>query len=328
MIRPPTSLSACPAHPPAFPFGRLASLLLTLLLLQCVLFGAASGEKTPLAITDALGRSVVFKSTPTRIVSLSPSNTEAVFALGAGEKVVGVTTFCDYPAAALAITKIGGFSARTINIEAIVALKPDLVLCGDQGHLPVIETLERLGIPVVSVKVRNFEDLYAHILQLGDILDRQEKARLLVDDIRRRVAAISQRVAGIPQDKKVCVYWEVFDEPLMSCGPRSIIGQLITLAGGRNIFDDLTDEFPQVSAEAVITRDPELIMGPELMRARSLTLERVRSRPGWSGIKAVREARLVILPDDAVARPGPRLVEGLALIAKALYPELFKEPVQ
>jgi len=286
---------------------------------------AAAEARAERRFTDSLGRTVEIPAVPRRIVTLSPSNTECVHALGAGESLVGVTSFCDYPESVKALPKVGGFSARTINIEAIVALKPDLVLAGDANHLPVVQTLEQLGVKVISVKVRGFEELAAKLVQLGAILGRDREAADLVASIQARVSAVRGRVAGIAPEKRVRVYWEVFDEPLMSCGPQSIIGQLLELAGGKNIFAELRDEFPQVSAEAIIARAPEVIMGPELMRARSLSIERLRARPGWDSVPAVRAGKLHILPDSAVARPGPRLVEGLELIARSLYPELFTE---
>lgn len=293
-----------------------------LFLILCPPLQAASAPESR-RFTDSLGRTVEIPAIPRRIVTLSPSNTECVHALGAGASLVGVTSFCDYPESVKGLPKVGGFAARTINIEAIIALKPDLVLAGDANHLPVVQTLEQLGVKVVSVKVRGFEELGAKLMQLGAILGREREAGELVASIQVRVAAVRSRVAGIPVDKRVRVYWEVFDEPLMSCGPQSTIGQLIELAGGRNIFAELRDEFPQVSAEAVIARAPDVIMGPELMRARSLSLERLRARSGWEAVPAVRSGKLHILPDSAVARPGPRLVDGLELIARCLYPETF-----
>lgn len=323
------ALLAFVPRPPALPPRATVWLLLLLTpVLVCGSLQAATHSSYPLIVNDALGRKVRIAAVPKRIISLSPSNTECLFTLGAGERVVGVTSFCDHPLAARGIVKIGGFAARTINIEAIVALKPDLVLAGDETQKPVIEVLAGFGITVVSVKVKGFEELEAQLLQLGTILDTRELAEKETRRIHEGVAKVTAKVAGIPAERRVRVYWEVFDEPLMSCGPRSIIGQLITLAGGENIFGDLKDEFPQVSAEAVIARDPALIMGPELMRARSLSLERLQARPGWNRIRAVKDARLYIFPDDIVARPGPRLVDGLTLIAQRLYPELFKEQAE
>ena len=314
---------------------RLPSQVLALLL-GYVLFPALpcatahqAGVAThyPLHITDALGRKLTIQGNPRRIVSLSPSNTESLFALGAGKYVVGVTSFCDFPMEARAIKKIGGFAASTISIETIVALKPDLVLAGDRTQEGVIKALEALGVSVISVKVQSFEELYAQLLQLGEVLNENAEAQERVAYMRQRVQTIVKRSAGIAKEKRLKVYWEVFDEPLMSCGPRSIIGQQITLAGGINIFEDLREEFPQISAEAVIARNPAVIMGPELMRARSLSIERLRSRPGWEKLEAVQTGRLIILPDEPVARPGPRLVEGLTLIAARLYPDIFGDLV-
>jgi len=290
-------------------------------------FAEAAGRPAvatfPLEVTDALGRKLLFQKAPERIVSLTPSNTETLFAVGGGERVVGVTRFCNYPDEAQALPKIGGFVARTISVEAIVALHPSLVVAGDENQRPIIEALEQLGIPVISVKVRDFGDLYTTILLQGRLVDREAAAIELVAKMRARVEAVTRRVASIPAEKRLRVFWEVFDEPLMGAGPRSIVGQEIALAGGINIFDDVQEDYPHVSTEAVIMRDPQIILGPKLMRASSLTAEHLAKRSGWSTITAVRLGRVVALPDEPVSRPGPRLVDGLELLAAQIYPEYF-----
>jgi iron complex transport system substrate-binding protein len=277
----------------------------------------------PVKTTDALHRSVVVARPPQRIVSLAPSNTEILFAIGCGDRVKGVTTFCNYPVEATKLPKVGGYAGNTINLEAIVALQPDLVLAGEENQKTLIEALERLGIPSFAIKSRSFADLYEVILQVGTVTDRKEAAQALVASMRARVASIQERVAKIPPDQRVRVYWEVFDEPVMSAGPRSIIGQLITLAGGINIFDDVAEDYPHVSTEVIVARDPQVILAPSHPRAVPLSLERIASRPGWADITAVKKHRFAMLPADPTSRPGPRLVEGLELFAEALYPALF-----
>ncbi|MDR1011526.1 MAG: helical backbone metal receptor [Opitutaceae bacterium] len=285
---------------------------------------AARDGAFPLTFTDGLGRAVTLKARPQRIISLTPSNTEMLFAVGNGANVAGDTRFCDYPDAAKTLPKIGGFAARTISIEAIIALKPDLVVAGDKSQETVIEALERLGIPVIASAVTDYESLYAALELHGKIAGRETGAAAVIREIRRRVEAVRARAAEIPKEKRLRVYWETFDEPLMSAGPRSFVGQQIALAGGMNIFADARETYPHVSAEAVIARDPQIILAPGFMGARPiLSLERLLRRPGWQNITAVRERRMVVLPDNLVSRAGPRLVEGLELMAAALYPEYF-----
>lgn len=277
----------------------------------------------PLEVTDALGKRLVIQHPPERIVSLTPSNTETLFAVGAGRLVVGVTQYCNFPTEAQSLPKVGGFAARTISVEAIVALRPSLVIIGDENHRMIAEALQPLGIPTISIKVRNFEDLYASIVEVGRVTGHRVEAEQMVRGMRARVAAVVERVRDIPESRRVKVYWEVFDEPLMSAGANSIIGQEIALAGGINIFADLKEDYPHISAEAVIMRNPQVILGPKLMRAQSLTLERLSKRPGWSAIEAIKMKKVAVLPDEPVSRPCPRLVEGVELIAEQLYPEFF-----
>lgn len=297
------------------------------ILFAAVLFGGWAGSLLraetgwPQTVKDALGRDVTVAAEPRRIVSLTPGNTEILFAIGAGERVVGVTTWCNYPAEARTRPKIGGFAATTIHLETLVALQPDLVVAGDETQRMVIESVGRMGFPVVAVKVREFEGLYTVIEQLGRLTGRTAAATALTDAMRRRVAAVVEQAARIPADRRVRVYWEVFDAPVMSAGKSSMIGHLIELAGGVNVFADVREEYPQVNTEAVVARAPQVILGPDMADNGPLTVERLRARPGWSAIPAVRNGRVHILPADPTSRPGPRLVEGLELLAAILYPK-------
>lgn len=279
----------------------------------------------PSAVTDLLGRHVTLKTPVRRIVSLSPSNTEVLFRLGLGDKVVGVTSFCNYPAEARKLPKIGGFAARTISVESVVALRPDLVLAGDETQKSVTDSLEKLGLACVAIRVRDFDELYSSVRLIGKLGGKQSEAESLVSSIRARVERVVQTAQKIPVERRVRVYWEVFDEPLMSAGPRSIVGQQIALAGGINIFADLKEEYPHISAEAVLARNPDVILGPRYMREKALTAERLAARPGWAQLSAVKNKRVNTLPDEPVSRPGPRLVDGLELLAAELYPEYFPD---
>ncbi|MDR0352098.1 MAG: helical backbone metal receptor [Opitutaceae bacterium] len=277
-------------------------------------------------IVDGFGRRVVIARRPERIVSLAPSLTEIVFAVGNGARLAGVTRFCNFPAEAEALPKVGGFAARTISIEAIVALRPDLVLAGDEGQRPVVEALERLGIPVAAAGVSDFETLFASIGLQGRLAGRGAETGALVAGLRARVEAVARRAAEIPAGRRARVYWEAFDEPLMSAGPRSLIGRQIALAGGVNIFGEAREPYPLVSGEAVVARNPHVILSSRILPARlALTGGRLARRPGWAGIDAVRAGRVFTLPDELVTRAGPRLVEGLELMARTIYPEWFGE---
>jgi iron complex transport system substrate-binding protein len=279
-------------------------------------------SSTAFDTTDSLGRRVSFSATPRRIVSLSPSITEILFAVGAGPQVVGDTKYCDYPPEANALPEIGGFTAKTVNVEAVVDLTPDLVIAGTKSQRPVAEALEQLKIPVLVFAATSFEEVYANIEQIGAITGHAQDAAAVVATMRERVAAVTVKVATVPADRRLSVFWEVADEPLMTAGPSTFIGQMIDLAGATSIFADTQEDYPQVSAEAVVERDPAVILGPD-SRGDKLTAEQLTQRPGWAKVAAVRERRIYRLNDDIVSRPGPRLADALEQLAKALYPDLF-----
>ena len=181
----------------------------------------------PLTITDGAGREVTLETAPVRIVSLSPSNTEILFAVGAGNLVVGNTKYCDFPAEAQNLTKVGGFSAKSISVETIVSLKPDLVLANGSGHDPVIEALTLAKIKVIAIEAKSFEDVYANLELVGKITGHETEAAVVVDGMKSRVAAVTEKVASVAQDKRPIVFWEVWDEPLMTAGPGTFTGQMI-----------------------------------------------------------------------------------------------------
>lgn len=283
----------------------------------------ATPGKFPLTLTDDLGREVTLSGLPQRIVSLAPSNTEVLFAVGAGDQVVGVTQYCNFPPEAQGREQIGGFSAKTISIEKIVDLEPDLVLAAGEIHQPVIEALDQLNILVFSIDPNTLDEVYSDIELVGRLTGHEEEAAQVVAEMEDRVAAVTERVNTIPQEERLTVYWEVFDEPRMTAGPSTFTGQLIELAGGVNIFADVSEDYPQISDEEVIGRDPAVIMGADTMGDK-LTTELVAQRPGWDQIEAVQKARIYLFDGDMVARAGPRLAQVLEVMAEALYPELFE----
>lgn len=277
----------------------------------------------PLALTDDLGREVSLSALPQRVVSLAPSNTEILFVVGASDQVVGVTQYCNYPPEAQDREQIGGFSANTISVEKIVALEPDLVLAAGEIHQPVIEALEQLNIPVYALDPNTLDEVYTSIELVGHLTGHQAGADQVVADMKDRVASVTEQIATVPQEERLSVYWEVFDEPRMTAGPSTFTGQLIELAGGVNIFAEVSEAYPQISDEEVIGRNPAVIMGPETM-GEKLTIETVAQRPGWSQIDAVQNGRIYLFDGDMVARSGPRLAQVLELMAQALYPDLFE----
>jgi iron complex transport system substrate-binding protein len=252
-----------------------------------------------------------------RVVSLSPGVTEILFALGAGDLVAGVTQYCNYPPEAQTRTKVGGFSGAQVSVEQIAALKPDLVILSEDMHFRIRAMLNDLGITTLAVEPRSFEDVYGLIEQLGNICGRAEGAVEVVRGMREKVALAAERFAGREQPP---VYWEISPEPLISVGRNTFISELIRLGGGRNIFDDLAQDYPEVSAEQVLLRRPEwIITGDDHeLPADSAAFAR---RPGWTGIPALRDGRIIRVDADRYYRYGPRLADAALEIAGILHPE-------
>lgn len=284
---------------------------------------ATTSAGFPVTLTDDLGRQVTISAPPQRIVSLVPSNTEILFAVGAGQQVVGVTEYCDYPPEAQTREKIGGFSAKTISVEKIVALEPDLVLSAGEIQQSVIEALEQAEIPVFALAPERLAGVYHNIETVGRLTGRETQAAEVVAEMQDRVAAVTEKSQQIPEDKRPAVFYEVWDEPLMTAGPTTFVGELIELAGGKNIFADVSEEYPQVSAETVIQRDPDVVLGPDT-HGEELIAENIKARPGWENIRAVKEGRIYLVNGDIVSRSGPRLVDALEAIARTLHPDLFQ----
>lgn len=284
--------------------------------------GAVATALPPITVSDDLGRSVTLERVPQRIVSLAPSVTEILFAIGAGPQVVGRTTFCNYPAEVAALPTVGGFAATSISIEAIVGLQPDLVIAGSARQQPVVEQLERLGLPVVVLAPDSIEAVYDGIRLLGGLTGHADEADRVVATMQQRIAAVTAVVATIPAAERPRVYWEVSGDPLITAGPHTFIGQMIELVGATNIFADAQDEYPRINPEMVVERNPQVILGPD-SQADQLNSAALRARPGWDVIEAVRTGRVYTLNADIVSRPGPRLAEAIEALAAQLYPEHF-----
>lgn len=283
--------------------------------------GAPKNTKYPLTLLDGLGRQVTITAPPQRIVSLLPSNTEILFTLGLGDRVVGVTEYDTFPPEAQAKQKIGGMTVETISVETILALEPDLVLAHDENQRPVIEALAANGLTVFAVDSTGLADIYRAIDWVGQISDVQNRSDALNLQIQQEIAALSAKIEPIPTTERPTVFFEVWSEPLLTAGPNTFIGQLITLARGRNIFADIEQDYPEISSEEVIARNPAVILSSQY-NGENLTPAALAARPGWSEIDAVKNGQIHLLADDFISRPGPRVAQGLREVVKALYPDL------
>jgi iron complex transport system substrate-binding protein len=272
----------------------------------------------PLAVVDDAGRQVEISRAPERIVSIAPSNTEVLFALGLDDRIVGVDSFSMYPAEAAELPQVGDYLEP--DLELVVAAAPDLVLASEAHVGTVLSELENLGLPTVVLEPTDLDEIFSGMLLVGDITGEPLPARQLVCDLQARVDVVTEAVADAPSP---AVFFELSPD-LYSAGPGSYVDDLITRAGGENVAASAAQMWPQLSAEAVVSADPEVIILAD--HEADVTPETVAARPGWQGVSAVEQDRIVTIDSDLVARPGPRVVDGLEAIAAALHPDLFPEP--
>jgi iron complex transport system substrate-binding protein len=291
---------------------------------------AQISEYEQVTLVDNQGYVVTLNSPPERIVSLAPSNTEILFLIGAGDSVVGVTDYCDYPYNFTAwieagnLTSIGNYYGP--SIEPIVALEPDLVLAST-GSLDAAASLSNLDYNVLVVEGQSLDDILSDIILVGRATYKNAEASAVVSDMRARIDDVVTKAAVATTTPKV--YHEVWYDPLMSIGPTTFIDELIVLAGGENIFHDAVTSWPTVSSEAIISKNPEVMFFPDMYMSTTNfydTIEAVKERPGWDQITAVKNNAIYEINADIISRTGPRLVDALEAIAKMVHPEIFGQP--
>lgn len=275
-----------------------------------------------LEIRDSFGRTVQVNQIPQRIVSLAPSVTETLFALGLGDRVVGVTDQCDYPQEAKVKEKTGGFAKP--SVEKILALEPDLVIGSGMHHEIAIE-LGKIGVPAAFFEPKTVADTLNCILLTGRITGSLDRAERLVDEMTGEIELVRSKVSGIPDSDKPKVYYEVWYEPLMTAGPGTVIDDLIKLAGGVNVAADAVKAYPEYSVEALVSRNPDvMIHSYGHGSSQAPDPEAIRQRPGWQTVAFVRTNQIQQIDANLLTRPGPRITEALLKMAKAIHPELFK----
>lgn len=283
-----------------------------LLTLSAALATSASATRYPLTLTDDLGRKVTVKAEPARIVSVLPSNTETLCAIGACAKLVGVDDYSDFPAQVTKLPKVGGLYDP--NVEKIVSLRPDLVIVSKYGKLT--EQLDKLGVPTLAVNPESYADVFSKTTLLGRIVNREAQAKALNIQMGREIAKVEILTKNAV--RKPTTYFEIDPTPY-SIGPNSFMGTLLTKAGARNVIPASLGDFPKVDPELIVKQNPQLILGTDLKTA--------AARPGWKSITAVRTGKVIEIPKELntiLGRPGPRLPQALRGLAKIVHPELFR----
>jgi iron complex transport system substrate-binding protein len=269
----------------------------------------------PVAVEDPMGNMVRLTAEPERIISLSPAYTEILYALGLGERVVGVTVYCDYPPEVQAKPDVGGYA--TIDLAKVRELRPDLVLAIPDHMAEAVPALEAEDIPVYVAQPATVIDALKMILTVGHLTGREGAARALAIDMHDRIQALQAQMAGQLRPR---VFWEA-DPALISPGPGTLLYDVIETAGGDTITAGATTPWVQFDLAGVASLNPEVIVladGDE-----GMTPARVSARPEWAGVSAVESGRIVAIPDEAIfTRPGPRLIEGIEFLVEAFYLQL------
>ncbi|MDQ3309293.1 MAG: cobalamin-binding protein [Gemmatimonadota bacterium] len=266
------------------------------------------------AATDDSGREVRLPRPARRVVSLLPAGTETLIALGAGARIVGRTRYDDLPEVAHLPSVGGGLDP---SLEALVALRPDLVLAFETaGGSRIRGRLEELGIPVFTIAPQDTSDIFRNLQRLGHLVGRDGAADSIARQVRAELEAVRTSVRGQQQPT---VFYVVGIDPPMTAGPQTFITQLIGVAGGRTAFPDVQALWPQISLEEILHRQPDIVLLP-VGKDSAASLARLRGEPGWRELRAVREGRIAAVPADLMNRPGPRIGEATRLLRDALHP--------
>lgn len=280
------------------------------------------GKQTvyPLTLKDSSGAEFTFESAPQKIVSLAPSETETLFALGLDQQIVGVSDVDDYPEAAKSKPKMGGFK---VNVEAVVAAQPDLVVVGNLIDEATVKSLTDLGLKVFQSHPKTVKDVMDDIKTMGVITNRQAEAEATVQTMEQELNQVTDAVKSLGADQKKKVYIEF--SPGWTVGKGEFMDELITLAGGVNVASDVTG-WSEINEENIIKANPDVILyAKSVVDDKNKTLaDIIKGRSGWNQISAIKENQVIALDDNLLSRPGPRLTKGLIEVAKAIYPDLIK----
>lgn len=304
--------------------SRLHISLLLCLIAAALGFALAPASTGPRApdqagtVRDFLGRAVpVFAVKAERVISLSPSNTEILFALGAGDRVIAVTEYSDYPEAAKEKPRVGGFQSP--DVEQIVALRPDVVFAAGQLHTRVIQQLTAAQIPVVAIEPRTMQDVLAAIELVGAVIQEPEAARGLTGKLKGRLDRIHRLTAGQAAAR---VFVEVWDEPFMTIGGKSYLSDIVAQAGGINVAKDKPLDYMTCDFETLYGFNPDVYVAvSHVGLGRTLGMSK---HPWMQNLPAVAQEKVYYVPDDILSRPGPRSFDGLVELAKILHPEMTK----
>ncbi len=275
----------------------------------------------PGTYTDDMGREVRIDKVPQRIISLAPSHTEILFALGLSDRVVGVTRYCNYPLEAKEKEEIGGFA--TAEIEKIIALDPDLILAFGTLQKSLVAELEDKGYTVFHLYPHNVKDILESFERIGEITGTVAAAKKLRKGIEERIRVVQENVKDIPEQERVTVFRIMGLDPPATIGGDAFQTDVYRLAGGRNVFGNTKKDYFQFDLQTLVTLEPDVIVVGVGDEEEEEARARVRSQEGWGDLDAVKSDKIVAISTDLICRPSPRLAETIESLAKNFYPERF-----
>jgi cobalamin transport system substrate-binding protein len=276
----------------------------------------------PLTVVDDLGRTVEIVKLPERIVSLAPSNTEIVYALGLEDKLVGTTDYDDYPEAAKSKPRVANYT--TPNLEKVVSVQPDLILAEEIQEKTALPAMEKLGLTVIVTVDKTLEDILNDIKLVGHVNGKDKAAATLVDSLNTRIQAVVSKTSTLPPEQRVKVLYVIWHDPIWTMGGNTFVNDLIWKAGGVNIFADDFEKARVVSLESIIEKNPQVIIVSGMATTGDLIYNNIKKETRLSGVDAMTNNRIYKISDaNLTERPGPRIVDGLEEVARLLHPEIF-----
>ena len=286
----------------------------------------ASPSALPLTLIDDYNNTVTLTAYPHRVVSLAPANTQVLFAVGAGDQVVGVTDYDKYPYNFSAWIEAGNMSSIgnyfQPPIEPIVTLNPDLIVAA-LGSSDAADQLRGLGYKVLTLNPTGLNGVMQNMLTVGKATGHEAEAQAAVNSMQQRIDVVVNGVKNATT--RPTVYHEIWSDPYMSVGKGTFVDEVIKIAGGQNIFENATGAYPEVSSESIIEQNPDILVFPTQMGVESFwgTYTDVANRAGWSTISAVANHKMYTVHGDIIDEPGPRQVDSLEMLAKIIHPEIF-----
>jgi iron complex transport system substrate-binding protein len=277
----------------------------------------AAQSVSPRVVIDETGRKVTVPAEVRRVVSIAPSVTEIIYALGAEARLVGDTDYCDDPPEAKTKPHVGAL--LNPSFEAILALKPDLVISSAINRPETVLALERLGIPVYATDPHSVEGTVDSIEGLGELIGAEREGKMLASQLRARLDDLRHRLVGRPPKRVLFVVWE---DPLISTGPHTFLADALRRAGAESVVET-TQDWPKLSLEEAVRLQPEaLVFAGAGARAGTDDYDGLRERPGWSALEAVKQGRIAVV-SDALDRPAPRMIDAIEQLARQVHPEAF-----